>query len=879
MVGVYVTLVRHAEGGDDDAGGGAYAAQQCHALANALSAVRFAAVYASPTRASLETAEALSQHADVPVVIGAELDGESDERGVEADKVGAETARDVSVPGEHGAQHAAEAPPAQRAAAWVEVGQAMKQWKGAAEHLDTYEVRAAMVVGEYIAPWLHSTGASDDVHVAVVAGAVMVDKVLQCLLLLNGATLAALRDPTHKSMSIHTDPPAPASYHQLHVALRRPSPGGTEDSLPLDTFAVRVVTLCEAGHLRLPPVATATGREPAYARPQAGAVAREPRPPGVHAPLFNSGIFPSTDAVPAPSQSGARTPTYIPAGPPDNTGRSPHSSALSPSLPSSMSLSAGTPRSPGTPAAPTTIPRAVGSPTQRSAQLRATSTSPGRLRPVESLISFTSSLHHGAAYRDSLSLARGSGRSDTPPAPRNLHLYDPATMLRSIEKLDPLPTWPDGDGADTPDAASSAGTRLGDAHVPGTGAARSGLGSGSVLSLGGSVAAFKGGDAPALPVASSAGLASPVNARNVSAFAQSLFGYHGLAASSSAAGPAPTADSLTPWQNICMRLLPLFNGEALKIPIEMLREAVESHVRQVLDRDPLHGLTTLTDNFRRLVHTGLVSITAKMHGLEGVYLLQRLTEMWALFYGTVVPYMMACAAPLQTAADVDATVRQRVADAAPHGAARLRLRELQRAWGVAHEPTLGGGGVWGRAPSPCLSDVSTASTTPPASPTPVPSRDSASPAGDRVLAPAPAWDMRAALLQAFRDRLVLPIHDWLLLVFRHQDEFLFVPDRALSAGSAGLVQEGFVHARLAQLVGVLGSVQTGDAAQLQMDKLRRTLLSPDKLTPAQPSSATTMSSPGPLSPLSPLPLAMANARAQSPSIEYAMRAEALSGLG
>ena len=384
----------------------------------------------------------------------------------------------------------------------------------------------------------------------------------------------------------------------------------------------------------------------------------------------------------------------------------------------------------------------------------------------------------GRAGVSLVSLPLGSrSSSNTPQPPRNLHLYDMSTMMRSIDKWESARI--ESNDLPEPNLSPRTSTRTLDhgatskssSPFPGSGM----LGFGNFLSGGDSY-----GSAASTPTSvhrgsvSSGTSTSVLNVHgqssaplsNVSAFAQSLFGHHTpTGASGSTAG-----DAMSIWQSICVRIFPLFNHETLGSPVESIADSTEAYVRLVFERDAAQALSVLEENLRKSVLIGLLSVTTKLQGHEDASLLKGLMKSWQFYYGTVIPYTTACLLPLSTSA------------------AQLAFR-----YQAAQQRHL-----------PPIQDAE------------------ANPQRTKVLLPAQQGiDIRRVMLVAFRDRVVLPIHDWLLNALGGKSapdpSFLYQHGPDMEAVSKEL------RPYLIQLVGTLTGLHTDDAAQERMEKLNKNL--------------------------------------------------------
>ncbi|KAG9099851.1 hypothetical protein FRC06_004768 [Ceratobasidium sp. 370] len=111
--------------------------------------------------------------------------------------------------------------------------------------------------------------------------------------------------------------------------------------------------------------------------------------------------------------------------------------------------------------------------------------------------------------------------------------------------------------------------------------------------------------------------------------------------------PAATPDT-APYQQLHVHVLPLFNSENLKVPIEDLNDLVKRHVQAVISRAPSRALAALEQDVRELVNTGMMTLNGKLAGLEEETLLTRVVQVWGQFWEQVLPYLEGVFLPLQT---------------------------------------------------------------------------------------------------------------------------------------------------------------------------------------------------------------------------------------
>ena len=466
-----------------------------------------------------------------------------------------------------------------------------------------------------------------------------------------------------------------------------------------------------------------------------------------------------------------------------------------------------------------------------------TTSSPSRGRLAD-----TASILSGLPAWVQQSVTSGGARGNAQLA-RSAHMYDVSAMVKSIDKWDPVPMHMEPDGAEMPEPPSTPfalAARTGEALSPAVGSIASARASSSSLATGsgpgtsgvmspplGSSRLPSGGAAgvtPAvatssLPSTSTLHLQSPLS--NMSAFAQNLFGSHTPAAPGTTPSSEETAaQGALLWHKICVSLFPLFNEEPLASPVEELGQVMERYVQVIFELHPGRALALLEEDFRRLAYMGMLSVIQKLQGREGFALLARLAEEWSFFFGTVVPYVQACALPLQTRAAhllrmQDALTQRQQAPAPKHAP---RTARWVREW----SPDSAGASLSDASESvgsTSDADESGSEDTVPAASSMLPSD-----AGNRSV------DTRRILLLAFRDQLILPIGEWLVPALVQLDEFLRTAGTMVPAASeldSLRMPLPDLRARLFQLVHVLNGLQTKDAAQQTMARLCATLPFPD----------------------------------------------------
>ncbi|KAI9824578.1 MAG: hypothetical protein M1832_001667 [Thelocarpon impressellum] len=166
-----------------------------------------------------------------------------------------------------------------------------------------------------------------------------------------------------------------------------------------------------------------------------------------------------------------------------------------------------------------------------------------------------------------------------------------------------------------------------------------------------------------------------------------------------------TADDA--WPFLKAKLLVIFEGDDLRLPIEDFNRLVSAHLQRcVQKRTP----TLITEDLRDLLQTGFSFLDQTLRSVPDERLVRNLVDMWLVVFGTILPYLQAVFLPL---------------DLEFKGAGPLMsARE-------AHD-------FWGALP---------------------PGIDGAdNPLGD-------ALDVRRIVLLAYRDTVILPRHDTLKAIF------------------------------------------------------------------------------------------------------------------
>ncbi|KAF9653345.1 HbrB-domain-containing protein [Thelephora ganbajun] len=103
-----------------------------------------------------------------------------------------------------------------------------------------------------------------------------------------------------------------------------------------------------------------------------------------------------------------------------------------------------------------------------------------------------------------------------------------------------------------------------------------------------------------------------------------------------------------PWGALHVHVLPLFNGEPLRVPVEDLNTLVKRHVQSVVSAAPSKALATLENDTSALISSGMVTLNAKLTEIDDDKLVSRVVEIWGFFWDQVLPYVEGVLLPLQT---------------------------------------------------------------------------------------------------------------------------------------------------------------------------------------------------------------------------------------
>ncbi|KAG6906216.1 hypothetical protein DXG01_015155 [Tephrocybe rancida] len=110
----------------------------------------------------------------------------------------------------------------------------------------------------------------------------------------------------------------------------------------------------------------------------------------------------------------------------------------------------------------------------------------------------------------------------------------------------------------------------------------------------------------------------------------------------------PSTSSADPWGALHVHVLPLFNGEPLRIPIEDLNVLVKRHIQSAVSSAPSRALASLEHDAADLIAAGMVTLNAKLAGIDDEKLVPRVVEIWGFFWDQVLTYVEGVLLPLQT---------------------------------------------------------------------------------------------------------------------------------------------------------------------------------------------------------------------------------------
>lgn len=94
------------------------------------------------------------------------------------------------------------------------------------------------------------------------------------------------------------------------------------------------------------------------------------------------------------------------------------------------------------------------------------------------------------------------------------------------------------------------------------------------------------------------------------------------------------------WHMLCLKVLPLFNGQGLNSYIEDLNEIVR---RCLEEKSP----DVITYDINELLKNGIYTINTKLIDINDNALVSRLVEVWTFFFDSVMPYFKGIFLPMK----------------------------------------------------------------------------------------------------------------------------------------------------------------------------------------------------------------------------------------
>lgn len=123
------------------------------------------------------------------------------------------------------------------------------------------------------------------------------------------------------------------------------------------------------------------------------------------------------------------------------------------------------------------------------------------------------------------------------------------------------------------------------------------------------------------------------------------------------------------WDFLKAKLLIIFEGEELRMPVEDLNRLVSVHIQRcVQKRAPI----IIIEDLRDLLRTGFLSLEQALRGIPDDRLVPYLVDMWLFVFGTILPYMQAVFLPLDLEFKGHGTI--------------MTAREAAEFWGLAPDP-------------------------------------------------------------------------------------------------------------------------------------------------------------------------------------------------
>ena len=97
------------------------------------------------------------------------------------------------------------------------------------------------------------------------------------------------------------------------------------------------------------------------------------------------------------------------------------------------------------------------------------------------------------------------------------------------------------------------------------------------------------------------------------------------------------------WDFLKAKILIIFEGEELRMPVEDLNRLVSIHIQRCISK---RLPTIIIDDLRDMLQTGFYSLDQTLRGVPDQGLVTQLVNLWLHVFGTVLPYMQAVFLPL-----------------------------------------------------------------------------------------------------------------------------------------------------------------------------------------------------------------------------------------
>jgi hypothetical protein len=174
------------------------------------------------------------------------------------------------------------------------------------------------------------------------------------------------------------------------------------------------------------------------------------------------------------------------------------------------------------------------------------------------------------------------------------------------------------------------------------------------------------------------------------------------------------------WGALHVHVLPLFNRDPLKIPIEDLNSLVKKHMVTVVGRNPRKAVSQLESDVSELITAGMVTLNSKLAvGVEEEKLAGRIVDLWGFFWDQVLPYVEGVSSFIFKELDLTSCKVFLPLQTDPYLYSLSRPQKTLNSSSSSHHNELG--------------------------------------SGPNTLSGAPSIDVRKLALRAFRDSVVLPV--------------------------------------------------------------------------------------------------------------------------